>query len=275
MTLRCMAMVAAVIAAGCAGPQEPHSGDVPPGLNDAPRTAIESCSSAQAALVGAEPADRYGLAAEGCAELFSLPLCREAVRMSPQAAPELRPAMISVACQRAYCELLPEPAPALCALSPATVPSSELVAPWRAFVSAVLGLELGLEPGSELHTLLILGVGVLVQAPVVVAEVVETPATEAAAAPERHLVVRLSMDGSGFSLAATVGDEDFGPWELPLPPDVGDFSGMLEAAMRAAGSSPRVHIEIGAEVTYAVVLRLMDALREAQVDEITVSPWED
>lgn len=248
----------------CSAPQD--EGGQESTLDSDLQAAIEGCRSAQDAVLRDPTSDRQQILAQGCASLFSFPLCSEAIRMSPAADPELRAPMIIVACQRAYCPLFEgdaEPTPELCSMRPESTDSEELMAPWSDFVSAVLQHELRLEPGSS---------DVLLFATVLVA-VVAPPQPEPLR-PGRALLVEIRRDGASYVISAGLYEgEAFGPWSLPLAPDVGDLTGLLEAAVRALEEGPAI-IRTTAGMEYSVVVAVMNALRELGVSNVILEPFD-
>jgi len=232
------------------------------------QAAIEACRQAQNAALAAAPDLRGALVAEGCAGLFSRAMCREAIRMSSQASPELRAPMIAVACQRDYCSDLTDPEPALCRARPAAMTAAELGQPWREFLEILLPRELAIDAESPLFTLLATSLMTLITPPV------SASVPDAPSRPVRRLVVRIETDGSEYRIGARFGGECFGPWEQPLPPDQGDFAGLLEAAIRGAAGAEAV-IEAGTDVPYAVVVELMSALSAGGIEEFSLTPIED
>jgi hypothetical protein len=248
---------------GCSHRREVEMPEPDPHLAD-----IERCASALRGIRGAMAEDRATLLAEGCADLFGQPICREAIRLSPLAAPDLRAPMIAAGCQNAYCGLFPNPEPELCGLNMATATPSEISAVWPSFMNEVLPLEiLGVadddseELARQLGPLFVL---VLFESATVV-----TP--DIPAAPRRRMTVQLSMVESEFRLSAEREGEAFGPWDLPLRPDAGDFEGLLEAALRGCDDCD-AFLQIDPEVEYDLVIVLMDVLEEAGLEIILLAP---
>jgi hypothetical protein len=94
----------------------------------------------------------------------------------------------------------------------------------------------------------------------------------ASVAGEPSLVVTIGVDGSEFVVAARFGPaEHFGPWTLPLAPDSGDLAGLLEAALRRSAGRA-VAVEAGPDVPGAVVVALLDALRQGGVVDVSFVP---
>jgi biopolymer transport protein ExbD len=269
VSVKALAVFASLGLAACSGAdtREPETagdvGQVPLVAADGgrnPAAALDACRAALDRATAAPVDARYALVAEGCADLYSMPVCGEAIRMSPAARPPLRPLMIAVACQHAYCPILEaggEP-PALCGMRPASMSASELREPWGDFARAVLALELGLDAGApELAAL----AAALPLAPV------EAVPVEPAARPT--LVVDVSREGSGYRVAAETCGEAFGPWTLPLEPDESDFAGLLEAAARRAAGG-RAVLRAAHDVVYVVVIHLIDALRGLEITEVAL-----
>lgn len=250
---------------GCSHRREVETPEPDPHLAD-----IERCASALRGIQGAMAEDRATLLAEGCADLFGQPICREAIRLSPLAAPDLRAPMIAAGCQNAYCGLFPNPEPELCALDIGRASPSEISAAWPAFMDQVLPWEiLGVadddlleELARQLGPLFVL---VLFE-PVTVVVTPDIPEE-----PRRRMTVHLSMAGGEYSLAAEREGEVFGPWEMPLQPDAGDFSGLLEAALRGCDDCD-AFLQIGPEVEYELVIVLMDVLEQAGLEIILLAP---
>jgi len=219
------------------------------------------------AIPGARPENRTALFAEACADLFGQPMCREAIRMSPVARPEQRALMIAVACQHAYCPELSEPLPTLCEREPNELTPHEISSNWAPFLEGMLARELGERPVEDLAERLSGLFALLLFEPVTIE--VEPP--QPAPSPRSPtLVVRLTINGNEYRIEAELPGEVFGPWDLPLRPDQGDFSGLLEAAMRACnGCAAEIHVE--PSIDYELVIHLMDALREGGVEEITLA----
>ncbi len=247
-------------------------------LHEDSAEAIEACRVALALSQEAGASEQHEIVANGCAPLLSLGLCREAVRMSILAAPALRSTVIALPCQLAYCDLLPEPRPALCELEVAGDPGA-VASAWPVFVSAILELELGLDVESQRHMILTRGLASLVTAPEALTGSAEaltgsaealTGSAEAltGSAPSRRFVVRIGRQGGDHVVGARLGDgRFFGPWTLPLTPETGDLSGLLEAAMREAdGCSAAIEVTPG--VTRSVVAHLHDALREGGLTDV-------
>jgi hypothetical protein len=266
--LAALALVACAGAArqGAAGPdrEEETLDDAEAPVRDA-GLALLAC---RAALERADtaPADgQYALIAEGCADLFTLPVCGEAIRMSPAAPPELRPQMVVVACHHAYCPVFEgsEAPPALCAMRPAAMSPSELREPWGAFALAVLALELRLDDAAPELTAL---ANDLLPALVGPRSAPASEATDAGSRP--RLVVVVAREGTGYRLAADVDGEGFGPFSLTLVPNEADFAGLLEAAARRAQGGVAV-LEVDADIAYGVAVELTAALRTLGITQIS------
>lgn len=252
-------LIIAIVIAACGGPQEDSTTES--AFEVDLREAIEACRSAQEQVLRSPISSRHTLLSEGCAGLFTLPLCSEAIRMSAAAAQELRPPMIIVACHRAYCPLFEEEAsrPDLCGLQPAGMSNQELLAPWTEFVSTVMSRELRLEPGSSDLTLLATAVTTLVT----------TPQAEPIR-PGQALMVEIRREDPEYHISAGIYEgEAFGPWTLPLAPDVGDLAGLLEASVRALEGGPAL-LRFTATVEESVVVNMVAALQELGVEDITI-----
>lgn len=227
--------------------------------------ALATCAAALEAVQDARPEDRGALFAVGCADVFEEPVCREAIRMSPAARPELRAHMIAAACQHAYCPLLAEPRPAFCQIDAGSI--ADLRDLWAPFIGQVLQLELSDVGGLDVGASIAGAFTAIVSAPVVVE--VPTGDLPASRGPRPVLTVTLTEDGGVFRLAAEVGGETFGPHELRLRPDAEDLAGLLEAPLRACDGCESV-IRAGETVEYEHVVLLMDVLREGGVTAFTL-----
>lgn len=276
MTARVVAALAALALASCGGagrreveeePEPPDAGEAVAPLDRDPGPALAACRAAFERVDAAPAADRYALIAEGCADLFSLPLCAEAIRLSPQAAPELRPAMVAVACQHAYCpifEAAGDP-PRLCGLRPASMPPQELREPWGAFARVVLALELGL--AADAPEVMSLAIDL---APALVGSAEALPLDAVGAGATPTLTVRVGREGSGYVVSADVDGEGFGPFPLTLEPNQEDFAGLLEAAARrAAGGGAVLHLD--SSLAYRVAIELIDALRSLGISRVSLT----
>lgn len=258
--MRYVLLIVGLSIAACGGPQEDSTTES--AFEADVREAIEVCRVAQEQVLRSPQSNRHELLADGCAGLFTLPLCGEAIRMSSSAAPELRSPMIIVACHRAYCPLFEgedESRPGLCEMNPVGMSNQELMAPWTEFVSMVLGRELRLEPGSSELTLIATAVTTLVTEPRV------EPLR-----PGRALIVEIRRDGPEYNVSAGIYEgEAFGPWTLPLAPDAGDLTGLLEAAVRALEGGP-VLLRFTSDVEHSVVVNMVAALQDLGVEDVSV-----
>lgn len=261
----CLLLVAAFVCGCPAQRQVPETAGLGSGLHADAERAVEQCRAARQRAAAENGDGRYAVIADGCAGLFSLPLCEQSLLLSSRAEPGLRARMVSVACQNAYCQLIGAEGSLLCQMDLGRADDAEIVEAWGAFVPAVLDLELGVEPASPLGELLALAVG---------AELFAGPPTAAAVTAasndDRLLTVRLERVDGEFRLGASLSDgREFGPWSLPLPPDEGDFSGLLEEAMREAASCPG-SVEVDGDIDAAIVVHLLDALRSGGVNNVTL-----
>jgi biopolymer transport protein ExbD len=273
--VRAAAALAALTLAACGGADagdtverdQVEEGQAVGALDRDPGPALAACRAAFARAAATPPDVRYAVVAGGCADLFSMPLCGEAVRLSPQAAPELRPPMVAVACQHAYCPIFEAGGgpPELCSLRPAEMSSAELREPWAVFLRAVLSLELGSRSDAPELVSLAIDLAPALSGPV---EAGPVDATDDRSAP--RLVVSVARDGAAYRIAAEVGAESFGPFTLPLEPDEDDFAGLLEAAaLRAAGGV--AVLEVDEAVAYGVAIHLMDALRGLGIVRVSLA----
>lgn len=264
-----LVVLACVLSVSCSGAR----GETPRNPSDTP-DGLEACSRAIQEIPATQPENRSTLFAEGCAGLFGAPTCRESIRMSLEAPPELRALMISVACQHAYCGDLAEPRPGLCGLEPDELSPRVVSESWPRFLEGILALELPEGPTEELAESLAGLFSLLLFEPVTVEVEPSPPDTVSPPdrAPQRPpLVVRLTLNDGEYRIGAESSGEIFGPWDLPLRPDEGDLSGLLEAAIRAYGGSDAI-LQVGPVVEYELVIVLMDALRSGGVENFTLSP---
>lgn len=234
-----------------------------------PGTGLVECTRALEEMQDAPVAERAAIFAGGCAGLFGQPMCREAIRMSAAARPDLRAPMIAVACQHAYCPFEEAPEPAFCQADVARIAPSDLSEVWGPFVDRVLRLELGEAPPAEMSTLLARLFAVVLFEPT---QVDVLPGVGDPARDERpRLVVSLVEEGGTYRLTAELAGETFGPHDLPLRPDAGDLAGLLEAPMGACDGCEAV-IQAGLSLDYGIVVVLMDVLRRGGVSAFSLAP---
>lgn len=223
------------------------------------RAAIEACQQAQQQSETAAAEERAEILAQGCAGLFFLPMCSQAIEMSHLAREDLRAPMISIACQHSYCQLLENSPPRLCSLTLASMTAEEMREPWNEFVSGVLSHELDLASDSSVLTEL-----------TQVIELLTFPESTPEEDQEQGLVIRIEVEGTEFRVNAILDSQErFGPWILVFPPNRDVFAGLLENAIRQSQGKP-VMIEATQGVSEEVIVALVDTLMQNGFEDIGI-----
>ena len=222
----------------------------PPRHPDA-EEAVEACRAALGRLGEVAADGRAAVVAEGCSDLFVETACKDAMRRSARVGPERRAAELSRACAGAYCPLLPEPKPRLCAEDLSELGAEALSAAWTPFVARVHSFDLGQAA---------FGLGDLVTRVSVPVEVPPTVVPGAA--------IRVAVAGGAEGLEVTFTLPGGGSRSL----QTSDESLARDVAAALAGVSREGGAVVAADAgtPRARVVATMDALRAAGFERLSI-----
>lgn len=216
---------------------------------------------AQGKLASA-PEEAWAELVRGCADVYSAPACRAAWLESTSAPSDARFSGIERACVSAYCPLLPEPKPELCA-APAVEDSLAAAPKWQAFTRRVLAYELAVDEdqlprGTAAPWSFI---------PLKLPDTAKAPAAVIAS-------IQLAVDPKGGVRVRVDRDDHHGTFNLPAVPSAADFAPVVRSVLEPPGEIPRVAVRADRDVGHGVVIVLLDALKSAGVSKIAfgVSP---
>lgn len=216
------------------------------------RQAVEACRRVFADI--ARDGDASSAAARilrGCADMHAAPACADAWRQAARTTPDRRIATAAAGCRAAYCPHLPTPKPTLCYGQVRDMTATELGPMWAAFERVVLTREMG-EATEPLIEVFVEGLDRMVQ-PVVIA-----PPT----APASSVTLQVAREGD----ALVVSRSDAPDRKAAL---TGDAAGDRTRIAPLVEGFRAATITTQASLQYQDVLRVMDALREAGVPEVT------
>ena len=131
----------------------PPSEAAPPGAAGDLDAKITACLDAQRAVAAAraqrggpapagQPSDA-AVVSRGCAPLYAQPACRDAQLHFDDAPLEKRSAAVLTACARAYCGILADPKPSVCAHPDAVPEDEQQYIAWNELRSAILTHDIG------------------------------------------------------------------------------------------------------------------------------------
>lgn len=228
------------------------------GVHPSPETAAAACRTAVNDATRFGPNGRIRRSLSGCKELFSLRDCREAIQeYADLQGPTLFDRMLS-RCGSAYCPVLPEPRPELCAKEASATPQS-----WAGFTEGVMRYELG----SDVFERNRLAKVLLTPGTEIIKELLDTPparatlpAVEIRAANDLNTVTLFQADGGAQVWTVTRAVE---PKELAP----------IRQAIAEEGS-PTIHIRSEKLVLFRVLRALMGSAVDAGSEDIvfTVIP---
>jgi biopolymer transport protein ExbD len=201
--------------------------------------------------------------AVACADLYPRSPCHEAWRDFGN---QSDATTLATACSRAYCSLLAAPVPTLCQPGHVMPSGGELQPLWIELDTAIIGYELNLdrEAASQASVAQILG---QMMAPVRVA----LPAGAPDNADNPDVVIQIRKRDSGIEIRI---DAVGGAWPLSAQPTAAELAPMV-AAVKATGlEQPVIVLEPAADVSHAVVVGIVEALKRAHFGRLAIGTAE-